>query len=65
MFGSNPQFVLEVPRKTSAMIVLERADTGDKVGREHSGVFRELLGAFSDEQVVRRNIIPLHTPATR
>jgi len=31
-FGSNPQFVLEVPRKTSAMLVLERLDTGDKVG---------------------------------
>jgi hypothetical protein len=31
-FGSNPQFVLEVPRKTTAMFILERTDTGDKVG---------------------------------
>lgn len=30
-FGSNPQFVLEVPRKTTAMLIIERTDTGDKV----------------------------------
>lgn len=31
-FGSNPQYLLEVPRKTQIMMMLERTDTGERVG---------------------------------